>query len=72
MTASQRRNESRERNAVERHAELVAHGWRSRVDGRWRSPDPDDRRAWTTAAAWTNTNTANTTQRRGGIHDAQR
>jgi hypothetical protein len=52
MTSSQRRNETRERNATQRHSILIEHGWRSRVDGRWRSPDADDRRAWTTAAAW--------------------
>lgn len=37
---------------AERHAELVEHGWRTRVDGLLRSPDPRDLKAYTHAAAW--------------------
>jgi hypothetical protein len=40
-------------NATERHAALVAAGWRSRIDGKWISPDPEDARyAFTFDAAW--------------------
>jgi hypothetical protein len=39
-------------NNTERHAVLIDAGWRVNVDGRWRSPAPDDWRAWTFAAAW--------------------
>jgi hypothetical protein len=40
-------------SAVEKHAELVAAGWRSRVDGLWRPPPEwNDRRSFTASAAW--------------------
>jgi hypothetical protein len=44
--------ETRMTSSIEKHAALVDHGWRCRVDGKWISPDPDDRRARTLAAAW--------------------
>jgi hypothetical protein len=69
MTSSQRRNETRERNATQRHAELIDHGWRSRVDGKWRSPDPDDHRAWTTPQPGTSTNAASTRKRGAEMND---
>ena len=40
-------------NATEKHEQLIAAGWRSRLDGKWISPDPDDARlVFTFAAAW--------------------
>jgi hypothetical protein len=39
-------------SATERHQQLIAAGWSCRVDGEWISPNPNDRRAWTFAAAW--------------------
>jgi hypothetical protein len=43
----------RQMNSTERHAELVAAGWRVRLDGRRISPDPNDARyVFTLAAAW--------------------
>lgn len=38
--------------STEKHAELVGAGWSVRLDGLWRHPDPNDRRAFTLAAAW--------------------
>jgi hypothetical protein len=37
---------------TEKLAELVDAGWRTRVDGLLRAPDPADLRAYTFAAAW--------------------
>jgi hypothetical protein len=31
-------------NNTERHAELIEHGWRVDLHGRWHSPNPDDAR----------------------------
>jgi hypothetical protein len=41
-------------NATEQHAALVDAGWRVGLDGRWRSPNPNDSRFTirTLAAAW--------------------
>jgi hypothetical protein len=40
-------------NSIERHAVLIEHGWRSRVDGKWISPHPEDARfAFSFTAAW--------------------
>jgi hypothetical protein len=40
-------------SSVERHAALVAAGWRCRLDGLWRPPaTDDDQRAHTFNAAW--------------------
>ena len=39
-------------SAVEKHEQLIDAGWRCRLDGKWISPDPNDWRAWTFAAAW--------------------
>jgi hypothetical protein len=53
-------------NSTEKHQQLIAAGWRSRVDGRWISPHPDDARfAFTFTAAW-----AEHTRREHGGNDA--
>jgi hypothetical protein len=40
-------------NSTERHAQLIAAGWRSRLDGKWISPDPNEARfVFTFGAAW--------------------
>jgi hypothetical protein len=37
---------------ADEHAELIDAGWRTRIDGRWQSPDPTDPKAHTAEAAW--------------------
>jgi hypothetical protein len=40
-------------SSIEKHEQLIAAGWRSRLDGKWISPDPNEARyAFTFAAAW--------------------
>ena len=40
-------------NATERHADLIAEGWTTRVDGLLRPPpDWHDHRVYTAGAAW--------------------
>jgi hypothetical protein len=39
-------------NSTERHAALIDAGWTTGLDGRWRSPNPAERRAYTLDQAW--------------------
>ena len=50
-------------SSTDRHSQLVEAGWRCRIDGLWKSPEPADRRAFTLATAWVEHSEQTRTQR---------
>jgi hypothetical protein len=52
LTQADTEQETNMTDAVEQHAALIDAGWRTDIDGRWRSPDPAERRAHTLDQAW--------------------
>jgi hypothetical protein len=39
-------------SSTDKHSQMISAGWKVRLDGKWKPPDPSDRRVYTAAAAW--------------------